>query len=331
MTEDPVMTQPGQIFISYARQDRGVAQALARALANKGLNVWWDLDLVPGQVYREEIASKIDAANTVIVLWSPSSINSGFVLDEAARAARQKKLVPLSIHGAEPPLGFGHLHTLSVSSVAQDLDRILAAIESRPTAQSPKLERKTKRWHLRTVVAATVLMACASAIYFAIDYRQFDSVTNCLKYGCALDYVTYRSKPMQLQFVYPMHQLMLDTTQETSRRLPMINANGEIEVEILRSSLPAHKDVILESADEQAKLKAEGWSINYVAPQVNPEAKNWYVITGIMPDGKHYYFRRWYTHGDVVSIEFRYRPELKTLYDKIIVDMTLRGLQINDL
>jgi TIR domain len=131
------MTQPGQIFISYARQDRGGAQALAQALANKGLNVWWDFDLMPGHAFREEIASKIDTANTVIVLWSPSSINSGFVLDEAARAARQKKLVPLSIHGAEPPLGFGHLHTLPVSSVAQDLDRILAAIESLPTAQSP--------------------------------------------------------------------------------------------------------------------------------------------------------------------------------------------------
>jgi TIR domain len=321
------MTEPGQIFISYARQDRGSAQALA----SKGLNVWWDFDLMPGQAFREEIASKIDTANTVIVLWSPNSISSGFVLDEAARAARQKKLVPLSIHGAEPPLGFGHLHTLPVSSVAKDLDRIVAAIESLPTAQSPKPKPKIKRWHLRPLAAVAVLMACAGAIYSAIDSRQFDSMINCLKYGCALDYVTYRSKPMQLQFVYPMHQLMLDTTQETSRRLPMMNVKGEIEVEISRSSLPAHYDVMLESADEQAKLKAKGWSINYVAPQVNPEAKNWYIVSGMMPDGKHYYFRRWYTHSDVVSIEFRYGPELKTLYDKIIADMTLPGLQINDL
>ena len=86
-----------------------------------------------------------------------------------------------------------------------------------------------------------------------------------------------------------------------------------------------------ESANEQARLKADGWSINYVAPQVKPEEKNWYAISGIMPDGRHYYFRRWHTHNDLVSIEFRYRPESKTLYDKIIADMTLGGLQINDL
>jgi TIR domain len=325
------MAQRGQIFISYARQDRGEALTLAQALADKGLSVWWDFELVPGQAFREAIASKIDTANTVIVLWSPSSINSGFVLDEAARAARQKKLVPLSILGVEPPLGFGQLHTLPVSSVAEDIDRILAAIEGLPTGPARKTKRKTSRWYFRAAVAVAALVACAAAIYATIDQRNFDSAINCIKYGCALDYVTYRSKPMRLQFVYPMHQLMLDTTQEASRRLPLINAKGETEVEIFRSSLSAPYDVMQESANEQARLKADGWSINYVAPQVKPEEKNWYAISGMMPDGRHYYFRRWHTHNDLVSIEFRYRPESKTLYDKIIADMTLGGLQINDL
>ena len=49
-----------------------------------------------------------------------------------------------------------------------------------------------------------------------------------------------------------------------------------------------------------------------------------------MPDGRNYYFRRWYSSGDVVSIEFRYRAEFKALYDKIIEDMTLKGIRISD-
>ena len=91
-------------------------------------------------------------------------------------------------------------------------------------------------------------------------------MVNCVKYGCALNYVTYSSNPMRVQFVYPMHQLMLDTTKENLQRLPMMNTKGETEVEIFRSPLSPNRDPVQGSAEEQAKLKEQGWTINYVAP-----------------------------------------------------------------
>jgi hypothetical protein len=242
------MIQPGQIFISYAREDYEFARALAKALDAKGFTAWWDFRLLAGHHFREEIISKIDAATAVIVVWSPSSVISGFVLDEASRAARQNKLVPLSILGAQPPLGFGHLHTLPVNSVSQDIGRILATLEQEPRSMPlPRAGRKNPRLIYGAALAG-ILLSCVGAGYLAIDDRQFDSMINCFKYGCALDYITYRSKSMRLQFVYPMHHLMLDTTQENLQRLPMLNAKGEIEVEIFRTPLPVNRNPIQGSA-----------------------------------------------------------------------------------
>ena len=92
------------IFISYAREDMKFAQELARKLEGKGYAVWWDYRLLGGANYRAEIAARIGNARKVLVVWSPLSITSPFVLDEATRALQQNKLLPLSIDDAEPPL-----------------------------------------------------------------------------------------------------------------------------------------------------------------------------------------------------------------------------------
>lgn len=145
-----------------------------------------------------------------------------------------------------------------------------------------------------------------------------------------MNYVTVHSKAMSLEFVYPMKQLTLDTTKEHLGRLPMFNQSGETEVEILADPTPPHRNPQEASADEQNKLRAAGYSITYTAPQIDLTRKNWYVIAGMAPDGRRYYVRRWYFSSRVVSIEFHYRPELKPMYDKVIADMTLRGIKIYD-
>jgi hypothetical protein len=44
------------VFISYAREDRSTAQALAGALSAAGLNVWWDRQIIGGQDFTDVIA-----------------------------------------------------------------------------------------------------------------------------------------------------------------------------------------------------------------------------------------------------------------------------------
>lgn len=102
------------LFISYAREDRDTAQALAEALQARGLDVWWDRELTGGGDFADEIGAQLQAAAVVVVLWSPASVRSEFVRDESARARELKKLLPVRIAEVALPLGFGTLHTLDL-------------------------------------------------------------------------------------------------------------------------------------------------------------------------------------------------------------------------
>ena len=44
-----------EIFISYARADRGRAETLAQALGQLGFSVWWDREIPPGRTFDEVI------------------------------------------------------------------------------------------------------------------------------------------------------------------------------------------------------------------------------------------------------------------------------------
>lgn len=102
------------LFISYAREDRDTALALAQALQRRGIDVWWDRELTGGGDFAAEIEHNLRAAPVAIVLWSAASVASDFVRDESGRARDMGKLVPVRISPVELPLGFGTLHTLDL-------------------------------------------------------------------------------------------------------------------------------------------------------------------------------------------------------------------------
>jgi hypothetical protein len=213
--------------------------------------------------------------------------------------------------------------------VAKEIDRVLAAIDGQGASASKKAPYRRVRLKWLLIPAAIVAAVLVPAMIL-IDRLKMDYVINCLKYGCELDYVTYRSRVMGLEFVYPRRHLMLNTMHEAELRLPLFNHQDETEVILFRSALPSHGDPRRGSAEEQEVLRQEGNIINYVGPQIDPEKKNFYVVTGIRPDGRTFYFRRWYTVRDVVSVEYVYRPESIPLYDKVIVDMTIRSIRFDE-
>ncbi len=89
-------------------------------LRNSGGDVTWDQDFIGGMDFEQAICGAIDAARSVIVVWSPVSVQSPFVRDEARRALRANKLITTHIAGFDAassvPLGFGHLHTIPVDN-----------------------------------------------------------------------------------------------------------------------------------------------------------------------------------------------------------------------
>ena len=105
------------IFLSYAREDVDAARALAAGLENQGCSVWWDRKIRGGTEFSSEIEDALAAAVAIIVLWSKSSLRSHWVRDEAAFGRDTGKLIPVTIDGSEPPLGFRQFHTLSLTAL----------------------------------------------------------------------------------------------------------------------------------------------------------------------------------------------------------------------
>lgn len=115
---------PAAVFISYARTDIEIVAHVIDRLRTSGGHVAWDQDFIGGMDFEQAICDAIDAARSVIVVWSSVSVQSPFVRDEARRALRANKLITTHIAGfdaAAVPLGFGHLHTIPVDN--QDLVR----------------------------------------------------------------------------------------------------------------------------------------------------------------------------------------------------------------
>ncbi len=99
------------VFISYKREERDAARRLAEALQTHGFSVWWDAEILPGEQYRAVTLQILESCRAAIVIWSPKSVQSSWVLDEAQRALERGVLVPVQIESITAyPLGFGQLH-----------------------------------------------------------------------------------------------------------------------------------------------------------------------------------------------------------------------------
>jgi TolB-like protein len=145
------------IFLSYAHGDHAQAQRLAAALGRAGYIVWWDALIEGGTRYAKTIDEALEKSDAVLVLWSNTSIDSDWVRDEAAQGRDRHRLVPLSLDGTQPPLGFRQIQTIDLSrwrgrADAPQIDAVRRAVASavgqsappRPTqSRSPGMSRRT--------------------------------------------------------------------------------------------------------------------------------------------------------------------------------------------
>lgn len=170
------------VFVSYARENRPLAEQLAQGLNASGLRVWWDRELAAGTEFSTVIEGKLEGAAVVIVLWSADSVRSSFVRDESSRALRHGKLLPLRIEDIELPLGFGQLHTLDLLDWDGDTDEeafqtLLHEVlrRQRTPAVNPPAPSRLGRWRPRrstlTVSIAVVLALGAGTTWYLRDQQ----------------------------------------------------------------------------------------------------------------------------------------------------------------
>ena len=116
-----------RIFISYSKQDSTPTKDLARHLTNQGHEVWWDTNIRSGESFREVIDRELDLADAVVVIWTPQSILSKWVIAETDHGDRHNKLITVRTADIEPwqiPKPYNNYHT----SIGDDLPSIDVAI-----------------------------------------------------------------------------------------------------------------------------------------------------------------------------------------------------------
>ncbi len=169
-------TAPTKIFLSYTRADRKRALAVIGLLKGAGYEVWWDGLLEGGENYLPITAGALDEADVVVVMWSKIAIDSNWVRDEAGHGRDRSRLVPVSIDGTEPPLGFRQIQVIDLNkwrgnpgdAKAQALLRAVAAQAGRAVSAPPVTNARLPR---RAVLAsgAAVLAAAAAAAVWKLD------------------------------------------------------------------------------------------------------------------------------------------------------------------
>ena len=112
-TGDPI--DAPAVFLSYSRTDQARSRPVIDALIAAGFTVWWDGMLRGGDNFLPTTEAALEQARAVVVLWSKTSVESHWVRDEAQRGRERNCLVPLTIDGSQPPLGFRQFQLIDIA------------------------------------------------------------------------------------------------------------------------------------------------------------------------------------------------------------------------
>ena len=184
------------IFLSYSREDASFAESLTRLLEQAGHDVWWDRNIGSGSEFSGEIEAALEKAEIVLVAWSKESVKSRWVRDEAAVGGDTGRLIPVSIDGSLPPMGFRQFHTLDLSGwkpgkkdplsaeLLGDIDRrVMAKGKSSPAPAAATLDpvgiaaRRKPTWMMVAALLALVSLAGTTFFVLRVRYQKEDRTT----------------------------------------------------------------------------------------------------------------------------------------------------------
>jgi hypothetical protein len=173
------------VFISYCSEDREQVRTLVSALRAEGLDAWWDQDIPVGGDWADSVAAALEQAKAVVACWSPASVASANVREEARRARTRGLLVQTYIRECEAPLFFGEQQGARLVgwNGSRDSDRFqmlckglraLIAGERPPSALGRQIGYK-KRSNVifpMLLAAFAILVAAGTAILFIPEVRE---------------------------------------------------------------------------------------------------------------------------------------------------------------
>jgi hypothetical protein len=176
------------LFLSYSHEDIKSAETLAELLEAHGVTVWWDRRMVAGDKIHDVIDEEIEKAKAVVVLWSPFSVRSDWVLGEAQTAHGLTKLIPIKIHECKLPINYRSIHTPEVYKGKAELDKLAKMLSDKFGTAPPLLRRATAEPSTATTIEFTDIGSADFLSKLAADKAALEKGERygCLDRGCGL-------------------------------------------------------------------------------------------------------------------------------------------------
>jgi TolB-like protein/tetratricopeptide (TPR) repeat protein len=180
-------TSTPDVFVSYASQDKAIAEAIVELLEGNGRRCWIaPRDVTPGSHYADGIMSAISGAKALVLVMSSSALTSKHVGKEVERASSKGRPI-IAIHTDAAPLtpafeyflsesqwidvGAGGLAAVAaklVEAVRLHLDTTVAN-EPRPPLDPSVPSRGLASPHTRWMLTTGVVVLSLALAYFAVD------------------------------------------------------------------------------------------------------------------------------------------------------------------
>jgi tetratricopeptide (TPR) repeat protein len=166
------------VFLSYSREDVDRIRSLARALEGAGHDVWWDRRITGGEEFSGAIEEALESAQVVVVAWSRTSVKSAWVRDEAAAGRDRSCLIPVTVDGCAPPLGFRQYQTIDLSKwngrSSSSLAPLFEAIDKACGREIPAGTalgstpwlRKLRNWQTAVAAAIVVVLLIGAGVIY---------------------------------------------------------------------------------------------------------------------------------------------------------------------
>lgn len=182
------------IFLSYAREDETRVQPLADVLAQHGWSVFWDRRIPAGKTWRSHIGQGLADAHCVIVAWSPHSIGSRWVTEEADDGQKRGILIPVLLDAVEPPIGFRSIQAADLTAwqpgrpsrrfeqLLDDVKSVLQGAQQPPTpakTANPGIDRPSQppqrpsrtMWRQMTIALAVVVLLAVAGVSIWVERK----------------------------------------------------------------------------------------------------------------------------------------------------------------
>lgn len=157
--------------MSYASEDRGIAEPLALALRSNDHDVFFDRDNLPaGAAYDRRIKDEIDASDLVVFLVSPHSVADGrytqteLTFTRAKWPSPSRRVVPVMVRPTEFPAIPSYLKAATVLQPAGNIAAEVAA----------NIETNYGRPNAKTAIATMAVIGLVSGLLSGLSLNYFN-------------------------------------------------------------------------------------------------------------------------------------------------------------